>query len=289
MISELTKEQEKMIEIYRNQGIQVGNSIDESNFDIADQALMELYDFAEIQRPEKIYHVDSPKMAQGLINELLNQPLDIFNSSHSYSFGSAESYWIYTYQYYVDVLKLPIDEKARWGLDIMKRLCDNSGFHYVYDKFAVICDKPKIISLNEDGEVHNETGPAILYRDGFAIYAINGHIVPKLVVMTPEKITTDMIQEEQNAEVSRIMIERFGLSKYLVETGAKILDMDSLSLDGSATRILVEDGQGQKWLIGSDGSTKRTYNMSAPRESRTCKQAHSLMSGFDENKLIAES
>ncbi len=197
--------------------------------------------------------------------------------------------WIYTYQYYIDILKLEIDDKARKGLDIMKRLCDNSGFHYVYDTFAVICDRPEKISLNDNGEVHCEDGPAIRYRDGFEIYAIDGHIVSKLIVMTPEKITTDMIQQEGYAEVSRIMIERYGLSKYLVDTGAKILDMDFLSLNGSATRILVEDTNGQKWLIGSDGSTKRTYNMSAPREAKTCKEAHSLMSGFDENRLIAES
>ncbi|MFW6219848.1 MAG: DUF6745 domain-containing protein [bacterium] len=289
MITELTKEQEKMIEVYRDMGIVAGNSTEPANFEIADQALMELYDFSDLKRPEKIYHVDSPKMAQGLINELLKQPQDTFNSSHSYSFGSAESYWIYTYQYYIDVLKLEIDAKAKHGLDIMKRLCDNSGFHYVYDKFAIICDRPEKISLNENGEVHCEDGPAIRYRDGFEIYAINGHIVPKIIVMNPEQITKEMIQKEENAEVSRIMIEKFGLSKYLIETGAKILDMDSLSLDGSATRILVEDTHGQKWLIGSDGSTKRTYNMSAPRQAKTCKEAHSLMSGFDENKLIAES
>jgi len=58
---------------------------------------------------------------------------------------------------------------------------------------------------------------------------------------------------------------------------------------GSMPRALMEDKQGQRWLVGTDGSTKRVYYMRAPREANTCAEAHSALAGFDENQIIASS
>ena len=41
--------------------------------------------------------------------------------------------------------------------------------------------------------------------------------------MQPDSITVGEIQAETNAEIRRIMIERYGLSRYLEDAGAKII------------------------------------------------------------------
>jgi hypothetical protein len=59
---------------------------------------------------------------------------------------------------------------------------------------------------------------------------------------------------------------------------------------GASTRVLLEDPDGEKWLVGTDASTKRVYTMSVPREVRTCSEAHCAISGLDsEGRIIAQS
>ena len=86
----------------------------------------------------------------------------------------------------------------------------------------------------------------------------------------------------------RIMIEKFGVSEYLTQTSARILDKDKLNLEGSATRLLIEDDQNIRWLCCTDGSTGRMYFLPASENSNTCSEAHQEMAGFDETRIIAE-
>jgi hypothetical protein len=258
MITELTEEQEAQLSVYRDSGLAIGNCTEPANFEIADTAMKDLYDFSEnkMDKDFKIYHVDSPLSAQKLINELMGTE-GKFYPTHFYGYGQHESYWIKNFQYYTEVLKIKIEDKAERGLDIMKRLCENSGVHYMFDTCAIICDRPEIIALDDNNVKHCEDGPCIRYKDGLEVYAIHDHVVPELVIMHPELITTDMIQKEENAETSRIMIERYGLENYLLDTEAKVLDADELNLEGSALRTLVEDKKGNRKEIISK-ITKKT-------------------------------
>ena len=109
------------------------------------------------------------------------------------------------------------------------------------------------------------------------------------VIESPHKITLKLIKEESNQEIKRVMIERYGISKYLMDVGAKILDMDTLTLEGSAPRALMEDDNGDRYLIGSDGSTSRVYHMRVDNNINKCNEAHNLLAGFDENLILVES
>ena len=288
MIESLTQEQEKQIEVYTQKGLSVGNSTEPADFDRAEKAILELYKFCGFEHPEKVYRVDSPLAAQNLLKELTGE--DIFHPTHGYGYGQHESFWIYYYNYFKEVLDIKYDAKAEEGLRIMTEITESCGFYYMFDEALVICDRPEIISLNDDNLIHCEDGPAIKYRDGLSVYAINGHTIPDWVIEQPELITVDKIKTEVNAETKRIMMEIYGISEYLMDIKAKVIDVDpGLGLEGSAMRTLIEDDGGQKWLIGSDGSTKRIYHMPVQNHVKTCAEAHQSISGIDESKLIAES
>jgi hypothetical protein len=137
--------------------------------------------------------------------------------------------------------------------------------------------------------MHCDDGPA-LESDIENLYFWHGVLVPAFVVTRPEWITLGHITNEENLEVQRIMIERYGAGRYIKDTGAKLLDMDSLTMEGSAPRALMEDGSGNRWLCGTDGSTARVYTMAVPREAASCAEAHRMISGLDrEDRLIAEA
>jgi hypothetical protein len=73
----------------------------------------------------------------------------------------------------------------------------------------------------EQGRLHCADGPALQFRDGYAVYSYHGVRVPRQVVEAPDTVTVDQITGEPNAEVRRVMLERFGSSRYLEATGAQ--------------------------------------------------------------------
>lgn len=79
----------------------------------------------------------------------------------------------------------------------------------------LIFNRPQSISLDARDRLHNETGPALLYRDGFALHAWHGVRVPSFVIEDPNSITPEKIQREENSEVARIMLIRMGEEGFL--------------------------------------------------------------------------
>lgn len=312
-IEKLTDEQMALTQTYMENSLAVGLATGPTNREEAEKALRELYTFIDLEQPATVFFVRSPSEAQRLIAGLIEKKVDDRTkygadndeqvakiiegvkprkdvyTSHGYSYGNHECYWIWYYKYMREVLNVPVDEKAARGLEIMERLALNSGWHYVFPNCAIICDRPQELHM-ENRVLSNEEGPAFVYSDGFKCYAIEGHLVTEQIVMAPETLTTTQIKDEQNAEVRRIMIQRYGVAKYLMETGAKMIDTDpGLGLDGSAMRGLIEDNLGNRWLIGSDGSTGREYHMPVPNTVKTCAEAHQAISGLDESDCLAEA
>ena len=97
---------------------------------------------------------------------------------------------------------------------------------YPRDGVIVACERPAEIHLDDRERLHNERGPAILFRDGWAVHAIHGVRVPGWIVEQPHLISVAKIDEEPNSEIQRVMIERFGWDKYAAECGAEIVDHD---------------------------------------------------------------
>jgi hypothetical protein len=70
--------------------------------------------------------------------------------------------------------------------------------------------------------LHNDRYAA-LESDVENVYFWHGVLVPAFVVVRPDWITLKHIETEDNAEVRRVMIERFGTAKYVRESGADLV------------------------------------------------------------------
>jgi hypothetical protein len=133
---------------------------------------------------------------------------------------------------------------ANLGLDYSKwdhyeTLALVSGPRILHAKFAMISDRPAVLTVDAQNRPHCDDGPFCRWRDGTALYAIHGVRVPRSVVERPESITVARIDAEQNAEVRRIMIERFGTARFMRESGAKKLHADDT---GTLYERQFEDG-----------------------------------------------
>lgn len=82
-----------------------------------------------------------------------------------------------------------------------------------------------MITRDERGRLHSDTGPACGW-DGWGVYAVHGVRVQQDVIEHPELITIARIEAENNAEVRRVMISRYGQVRYLRDCGAEKIHTD---------------------------------------------------------------
>src|SRR5581483_4839727 len=106
---------------------------------------------------------------------------------------------------------------------------------------AVVCtERPVCVHRDERGRLHCEDGAAIAYPDGWGVYAIHGVRVPAEIVLHPERISIKQCREERNAELRRVLIERYGQGRYLLDSGARVVHQDEF---GTLYRAVLGDDE----------------------------------------------
>jgi hypothetical protein len=118
------------------------------------------------------------------------------------------------------VARLPIDYSA-W--EHWETLSLHSGPRIMHPDFCMISDRPEILMVDGEHRPHRDDGPFCRWRDGAALYSVHGVRVPAWVIEQPEKLTEQHIEDETNAEVRRVMLDRFGLARWLTETGTTVV------------------------------------------------------------------
>lgn len=113
------------------------------------------------------------------------------------------------------------------SLDNHCTLCRSCGAFYPFRSSCIVVDRPEIISLDEGGRLHAETGPAVKFRDGYSLWSWRGVRVPEYVIEQPSEITIKKINEEDNTEIRRVMIERYGWDRYLNDAGMEMISEDT--------------------------------------------------------------
>ena len=178
-----------------------------------------------------------------------------------------------------------------WKIDISSmtphiELAKACGWAVLFWDWAFISAKPECIHRDEQGRLHCETGPAVRYPDGFASFAIRGVRVPEKVAIAPETITISDIEAGSNAEVRRVMIERYGMERYLTDSGAEEIHRDDFGVLYRKEQKFEEPLVMVKVVNSTpepDGSFK-DYFLRVPLEMERAKQAVAWTFGKEENE-----
>ncbi len=121
----------------------------------------------------------------------------------------------------VQVDQLQKDVVLSW-LHLKRNLVDIQFF----EQICFVCEYPVSAAVNARGQLHATDSAAMVFRDGFKVYSIDGVLVPQSSIEAPGEITIEQIENEQNIEVRRIMIARYGIEKYLNDSNAVVIDSD---------------------------------------------------------------
>jgi hypothetical protein len=157
-----------------------------------------------------------------------------------------------------------------------------ASWWYPHRDFIIVCERPTAIHRELTNpqvqrgfgshRLHCADGPAVGFADGWGVYAIHGVQIPfkqRHVVEAPHLISVQEIEAERNAEIRRVMIERYGASRYVQDSGSAVvqeLPFDHPIAGLRSARLLRKDISGDEPIVyvdllnstpEPDGSTKR--------------------------------
>lgn len=183
-----------------------------------------------------------------------------------------------------EVARLPIDW-SRW--EPWRILAERSGPRIMHAEFCIVSDRPERLMIDAENRAHCDDGPFCRWRDGTALYMVHGVQVPAWIIECPERIDVAAIDAESNAEVRRVMLDRYGWARYIAEAGAEVVDTATDEI-GEPLTLLRRQIPGDEPAVfvrfrnstqEPDGS-RREFLRRVPPETRTAFEARNWTCGL---------
>ena len=120
-----------------------------------------------------------------------------------------------------DVLGLRLQEHKKYKT--WEQCAIEGGFRTMHDEFCMVSDFPERILVDAQNRPHCDNGPSHRWRDGWSLYHVHGVRVPDWLIESPQELSAAKIDAETNAEIRRVMLDRFGTERYMRETNAEVV------------------------------------------------------------------
>jgi hypothetical protein len=114
----------------------------------------------------------------------------------------------------------------------------------------------------------------------------NGVTIDHRIAFRPESIAVDEVLAEPNAELRRVLLERYGIERFMLDAGAEVLDEDR-DPGGvrNLLRVALEGDEDLVCVMVHCPSTGGRYLLRVPPTMTTCHQAIAWTAGFDDPRL----
>jgi len=201
-------------------------------------------------------------------------------------------YWFLWYCSYVVMYEfardigLEMDEDKLETFLLWNRCCPFVLFN---EKTVYVSRKPEELHFNDAQQPHNEEGPTCRYPDGWSTWAINGVDVDEQIVMKPETQTIEQIRGEENEEIKRIRIERYGWDKYFDKINAELVDSRSNDVERTKEFLFRSKDDNMTALLCICPSTRKEFALEVPPETETCEAAQKWLSSGVSGRIISAS
>ena len=274
-ITSLTPDQEAQMSVYRDKWIKIGLNTDRVDPERARAAVELLYARGGLSAPDKIVFANGPRHAK----ELLGKNHSVTDSC---VYGNHEAAWLSFYDYMQNVCGIDFEGK----LDGLMAVANECGWVSCYDTMAVVQDRPLHIKMDEDNRLHCETGPAILYADGFTVYSWHGVRIPREWIEDRASLTAKTALTWENVEQRRAACEILGWVNIIKELDAKVIDEDEDPMIGTLLEADIPEIGREKFLRVLCG-TGREFALPVPPDMKTALQANAWTFGIDDpNELL---
>lgn len=309
MITKLTPEQILKFPFYVQKWIQIGISTEPTDFDKSILAAKEIYKLSNIKEPSVFLGpFNNPiegMLAFDFLSTLVGKSFESSDEINKvvikhvakeiktfpgkrvdlskYSFGNQE-YWLSYYDYFLRECNLEFCNKLK-GLMDMSAVC---GWWIPLANVCIFIHRPSEIHFDDRNRIYNFDGPAIKFRGSYRecdVYAVHGARVNKKVV--EKNFTIADINSESNIEVRRVMIELYGVQKYIVDSKAEVVHIDDFGtlykkeVTGDETIMMVKVVNS---TVEPDGTSKDYFIRVDPNAYDGLKTAHAAVASTWRNR-----
>ncbi len=128
------------------------------------------------------------------------------------------------FDYFQEVCRLDFSKMKGWF-----EIAQSAFFWWwQFPEVVIFSERPVELHLDEKGALHRDGGAAILYPDGWGIYAWHGMMIPKkFVLQKPDKIDLMDILNEKNPNIKKSVIEKCGLENLFRRFSANVITYTS--------------------------------------------------------------
>lgn len=159
---------------------------------------------------------------------------------------------------------------------------------WVFEREIVAVPRPVLHTAGN--RLHSDNGPAVSWPRGDHFYFWHGVRVSQRIIESPGSIRVQEIEAEPNLEVRRVLMERYGMARYLSDSGAERVDEDesgilyrrSLASGEILAMVRVVNATSEP-----DGSF-REYFLRVPPEIRSAREAVAWTFGLTEAEYRPE-
>jgi len=178
------------------------------------------------------------------------------------------------------------DAKLSAQLDNHMTIMKSIGPWYPFNDFVIMTDRPEVIKRDDDGRLHAEHGPALKYRDGYELHALDGVRVPQEWTagkFPPSAEILNLTNPEQRAVACKYV----GWHTMLEGLDAKLVNEDEDPLIGSLFRFDFETEEEtiERGCLVYLCATGRIMSSLVSSHFNTALAANAWMQGLDTDQL----
>jgi hypothetical protein len=156
----------------------------------------------------------------------------------TYFWGAWDAYWI-AWAKFAEDIGVRIDRKEHF--DAYADFVKTCGVAYLYPRMAFVSDRPEIIAKDPETRLHSETGPALLYRDGYSVHAWHGVNVPNEWIEGRDTLAPQDVLKCANVEQRAAGVAILGMDRMLDQLEHTIIDSDADPERGDLIRVKLPD------------------------------------------------
>jgi hypothetical protein len=117
------------------------------------------------------------------------------------------------------------DEDSR-RLKAWLKLFKVAPWYLFFEHVCYVGCAPTEIVQDERRRISSRNGAAVVFPDGCKIWAVDGIHASRKLIEEPSALTAEEIDTEPNSNLRRLMLDIYGVSRFLMDTNAKLIQED---------------------------------------------------------------
>ena len=202
----------------------------------------------------------------------------VWDSVGASVYGQHDANWLGFYDYFAEELGLT-EQTQR--LDGLWEFARSAGWALPFRDICFISERHTTLLRDEQGRLHNESGPAIAYPDGWEIFSFHGVRVPAQWITDKPSLTAAMALGQENVELRRAACEIVGWDAILTQLDARTIERDEDPMVGELVEVSLPEAGRERFLRVTCG-TGRRFAIPVPPTMTTALQANAWTFGYDD-------